>query len=103
VAAFVFFFLAADYAGVRTPLGAPLLRRQGKYAFGLYLLHAIVATVFLRAFADAYLDLERLGDAAKLGLLTAALALSYGLAVVVYWGFEMPVFRYFRDRRWRAA
>lgn len=103
VAAFVFFFLAADYAGVRTPLGAPLLRRQGKYAFGLYLLHAIVATVFLRAFADAYLDLGRLGDAAKLGLLTTALALSYGLAVAVYWGFEMPVFRYFRDRRWRAA
>lgn len=103
VAAFVFFFLAADYAGVRTPLGAPLLRQQGKYAFGLYLLHAIVATVFLRALADGLLDLERLAFGAKAALLAGALALSYGLAVAAYWAFEMPVFRYFRDRRWKPA
>lgn len=103
VAGFVFFFLAADHVGVRTPLGAGLLRRQGKYAFGLYLLHAIVATVFLRALADGHLDLEALGTPIKLALLTAALAFSYGLAVLAYWSFEMPVFRFFRDRRWKPA
>ena len=103
VAAFVLFFLAADHIGVRTPLGARLLRQQGKYAFGLYLLHAIVATVFLRALAGGRLDLENLDVAFKLALLGAALALSYGLAVLTYWTFEMPVFRYFRDRRWTPA
>ena len=99
--AFVFFFLAADYAGLRTPLSAPILGRQGKYAFGLYLVHAIVATVVLRFLGDRIWPGDDLFDvplAGKVATTLFALALSYAGAVVTYWGLEMPAFRYVRDR-----
>lgn len=101
VGAFVFLFLAADYAGLRTPLSAPILGRQGKYAFGLYLVHAIVATVLLRAGVDRIwpgLDLVEATVPLKASLFTAALLLSYVGAVITYWAFEMPVFRFVRAR-----
>lgn len=99
--AFVFLFLAADYAGLRTPLGAAILVRQGKYAFGLYLVHAIVATVVLRYLGDRLWPNQALFDIPTEGKVAAtlfALALSYAGATVSYWGLEMPAFRYVRDR-----
>lgn len=99
--AFAFLFLSADYAGLRTPLGASWLRRQGKYAFGLYLVHAIVGTVVLRFLGDRLWPGDDLFDvplAGKISGTILALALSYAGAVIAYWGLEMPAFRFIRDR-----
>lgn len=99
--AFVFLFLSADYAGLRTPLGASWLRRQGKYAFGLYLVHAIVGTVALRFVGDRLWPGDGLLDvplAAKVAATILALALSYAGAVIAYWGLEMPAFNFVRER-----
>jgi peptidoglycan/LPS O-acetylase OafA/YrhL len=41
----LFFFLAADAAGLRTPLAWPPLTRLARYSFGIFLIHPLVATI----------------------------------------------------------
>jgi peptidoglycan/LPS O-acetylase OafA/YrhL len=41
----LFFFLAADSAGLRTPMAWPPLTRFARYSFGIFLIHPIIATI----------------------------------------------------------
>lgn len=52
----LFFFLAADAAGFRTPMAWPPLTRLARYSFGIFLIHPLVATILFSPIASRAIE-----------------------------------------------
>ena len=98
VYALIFFFLAADYAEVKTPLSWKGFSKSARYSYGIYVIHSIIIVVFIQVFLRDSLDLEALyasswGGAWRALLFMSFLFLCYMAAKVAYHLFENPVYR----------
>jgi peptidoglycan/LPS O-acetylase OafA/YrhL len=96
--ALIFFFLSADYAGLKTPLSSEVFGKKARYSYGIYLIHPIIATVFASFILPRTLDLKALyasswGSAYRIGFFAASLILSYGAAKIAFHSFENPIYR----------
>ena len=88
---------------LKSALRAGWLRHLGRYSYGLYVFHGIVAYAMHRIAAwDLFAGLTGVHTFDSLLMVTAGVSLSYALALASYHGFEQP-FLALKDRFTVAA
>ncbi len=84
--------------GLKAAMRAGWLRHLGRYSYGLYVFHGIVAYAMHRAAVPAWFaGLTGLHTLDALLMVTAGVSVSYALALASYHGFEQP-FLTLKDR-----
>lgn len=96
--AFLYSFLLADKCGLKTPLSLMIFGKLAKFSYGIYLIHPIIATIFISYLLPLVFDLEALyltsySLAYKIVFFSASLILSLIAAICSYYMLEKPVYK----------